>query len=115
MKRIVVFLLSFLLLVVISISGSGNNAFAAWHGYPSSLAVVNLVCQVSGFATAGTFNVYAYSTNIPTSAGIFTGEDCGTALTALATAGLKITNVQSTGSGFVVYTLSGRIQNVLVE
>lgn len=106
MKRIVVFLLSFLLLVAVSISGAGNNAFA-YHGSPPQAEVVNLVCQVLNPCPgeAPCVTVYALSTNFPTTtASISVGDDCGTDLTTLVNAGLKIKDVTSTNS-FIIYTL----------
>ena len=109
MKRIVVFLLSFLLLVFVSISVSGNNAFAKSEKCKTpptySLAVANLVCSVS----APTFSVVAYSgVNVPTNISIATDgtEACAQALADLFNAGLRIKDVQAIAPN-VVYLLVG--------
>ena len=105
MKRIVVFLLSFLLLVFVSISVSGGNAFAKSCWPPPAAAVANLVCSVS----APTFSVVAYSgVNVPTNVTVATdgSEACAQALADLFNAGLRIKDVQAIAPN-VVYLLVG--------
>jgi len=105
MKRIVVFLLSFLLLVFVSISVSGGNAFAKSGWSPPPAAVANLVCSVS----ATTFSVFAYSSvNVPTNVTVATDgtEACAQALADLFNAGLRIKDVQAVAPN-VVYLLVG--------
>jgi len=101
MKRAVMFLLSFLLLGAVAISGTYNNAFA-WHGSPPSEEVVIVICSVSGSA----FNVTAVSNPLSSTVPISPGNDCATDLTALKNAGLVIRNVQplNTSPPSVVYT-----------
>ena len=108
MKRIVVLLLSFLLLVFVSISASGNNAFASGGGShtPPPLQVVNLVCGVSG----SDFNVIAFSNNSNISVSFIAGDPCAADIATLLTVPLMITNIQSV-NGNVVYTFMNRPYN----
>ena len=118
MKRIVVFLVSFLLLVFVSISGSGNNAFAKDHNWsPPPPQVVNLVCSVITTndpttdppTTKSAFQVLAFSETTNVTAALKVGDECAMDLANLLAAGLKIKNVQAVpmaaGNGSVVYTL----------
>lgn len=108
MKRIVVFLLSFSLLVIVSIFGTGNYAFAG-HYPPFSPEVVVLICSVTTPSTTSalTFTVTAFSSST-TSVKIGLGDDCATDLVALENAGLGIRDIQALTSSTpasVVYTL----------
>ena len=115
MKRIV-FLLSFLFLVFVLISGSGNNAFAKSEKCSTpptySLEVVNLICSVSTTTPtppsppSSTFTVVAFSSsaNVPTTVTVTPGDQCAQALANLSSAGLKIKDIQSVAP-YVVYTL----------
>ena len=106
MKRIVVLLLSYLFLVFVSISASGNTAFAHSGGgsyTPPPLQVVNLVCGVNGSA----FNVIAFSNNANVSVSLNPGDPCAADIATLLTVPLMITNVQSV-NGNVVYTFMNR-------
>ena len=109
MKRIVVFLLSFLLLVFVSISVSGNNAFAKSEKCNTpptySLEVANLICSLSTTNSAP-FAVVAFSksANVPATLIVTPGEECAQALADLLSAGLKIKDVQSVAPN-VVYSL----------
>jgi hypothetical protein len=108
MKRIVVFLLSFLLLVFISISVGGNTAFAHPEQGHNQAAVVNLICSLST-ATPPTFDVIAFSSsaNLPTTVTLTVGEECAQALADLSSAGLQLKDVQSIAPN-VIYSLGGR-------
>jgi len=105
MKRTVVFLLSLLLLAAVSISGTGNIAFA--HPSSSTPEVAVLICQpvITSPAPAISFPVVAFSnaTSVPISA----GNDCATDLLALKNAGLVIKDIKvlNTTPPSVVYTL----------
>lgn len=107
MKRIVGFLLSFSLLVFVSISVSGGNAFAkSWT--PPPAAVATLVCSVS----APTFSVVAYNgVNVPTNVTVATDgtEACAQALADLFNAGLRIKDVKAVAPN-VVYLLGNTQQ-----
>lgn len=96
LKRTVVFLLSLLLLGVVSMSGTGNIAFA---GPPSPEAAV-LLCTVS--TSPPGIHVTAISTTVTV-----TATDCAAALVALRSAGLVIRDIQvlNTSPASVVYTL----------
>jgi hypothetical protein len=104
MKRIIVFLLSFLLLVFVSISVSGNNAFAKCNTPPTySLEVVNLICSLS--TTTPMFAVVAFSSSANVSnVTVTVGEECAQAIADLSSAGLKIKDIQSVNP-YVIYTL----------
>jgi hypothetical protein len=104
MKRTGVFLLSFSLLGVALIAGTGNNAFAAHPSPPPPEAAV-LVCQVAAAPVTG-ITVSNWS-NTVASVPISSGEDCATALAASKEAGLVIRNVQpvNTSPISIVYIL----------
>ena len=114
MKKTVVFLLFFLLLAVVSISGTGNKAFAG-NNYPSpSPEVAVLVCSVTPSLT-NTFSVTAFSnsTQPQNKVTIGIGDDCSADLVALENGGLQIINVQALNtSPSVAYTLVNGIMRV---
>jgi len=97
MKKIALFLLSFLVLVIVSIFGTGDNAFARSQ-------VVVLICSVK--APTGTqpvtFSVTAFSPNTPTTVKL--GDDCATDLMAFENTGFVIKDIQALTSS-IVYTL----------
>ena len=102
MKKIALFLLSFLVLVIISIFGTDNNACASSH------QVVVLICSVTRGTgnPPSTFSVTAFSPDIRTTVEI--GDDCATDLTAFENAGFVIKDIQAVNSNpvSVVYTLT---------
>ncbi len=105
MKKIALFLLSFLVLVIISIFGTGNDAFAR---SPQTSQVAVLICSVtSPTATEpSTFRVTAFSPDTHTTVKI--GDDCATDLTGFENKGFVIKDIQAVASSnavSVVYTL----------
>jgi len=111
MKRAVVFLSFFLLLGVVSISGTGNIAFAATYTPPPlpTPGVVVLYCTVSSTTTPPSFIVSAVS--IDTTASITLPTDCAAALVTLKEAGFVIRDDQAlnTNPVSIVYTLVNRL------
>ncbi len=102
MKKNVLFLLSFLVLVIISIFGTGNNAFARG---PQSSQVAVLICSVTAPTVTSpvTFGVTAFSPNVHTTVKL--GDDCATDLMAFENAGFVIKDIQALTSS-IVYTLT---------
>ena len=99
MKRTAVFLLSLLLLGVVSMSGTGNIAFAG-HGSPPTPEAAVVLCQASGTTFTAT-NISM--TSMPP---ITAPTDCAGAIVALKGDGLVIRDVQvlNTSPVAVVYT-----------
>jgi hypothetical protein len=91
MKRTVVFLLSLLLLGVVSMSGIGNIAFAAGHGSPPAPEAAVVLCQVST-TPSGSFT--ATNISMTSTPPIPPGGDCAATLVALKGDGLVIRDVQ---------------------
>jgi len=101
MKKIALFLLSFLVLVIISIFGTGNNTFAR----PQSQQVAVLICSVTAPTPTSpvTFGVTAFSPDTHTTVKL--GDDCATDLMAFENAGFAIKDIQALTSS-IVYTLA---------
>lgn len=90
----------------VSISVSGNNAFAKSEKCNTSptysLEVVNLICSVS--TTKFAVVAFSSSANVTTTVTLTVNEDCAQALADLSSAGLKIKDIQSVAPN-VVYIL----------
>jgi len=99
----IVFSLTLLLLMSVSICVGGNNAFAKDNHTFNPPQVVNLDCSV----TPPTVLVAGFSKSTDVAVTLTVGEECAQALADLGTAGLKITGVQTVGTN-VVYTLTSK-------
>ena len=77
MKIAVMFFLSFLLLVFVSISVSDNNAFAKSEIAKNPVEVANLICSLS-ITTPPTFTVIAFSSsaNVSVTPAPAVGDEC---------------------------------------
>jgi hypothetical protein len=102
MKEPFVFLLPLLFFAMISISGSGSNAFAAGSSespVPADVAILtcSTVCPTKVTAFTAGASVTAVTIKV--------GDDCAGDLELLFKAGLGIRNVQTNSTG-LVYTLA---------
>jgi ABC-type transport system substrate-binding protein len=103
MKRTVVFLLSLLLLAAVSMSGTGNIAFAG-HGSQTPEAAV-VLCSPSA---NGTFTATNISTTATTTPALTVPMDCALALVELKGVGLVIRDIHVLNTSpaiSIVYTL----------
>jgi len=105
MKRIVLFSLSVLVLVLISMLGSGGNAFATPPTPPPADVAILACSTATSPILVSAFSVSA-SLTAPT---IAVGDSCAQDLALLKNAGLWIRNVQTTATGIVYTLVSGEV------
>ncbi len=111
MKISVMFFLSFLLLVFVSIFVSGNNAFAKSETANNPVEVANLICLLST-SIPPTFTVVAFmsSANVGVTPAPAVGDEYAADLGVLF-AGLKIRDVNSVAPDAVCDLVGGGYWN----